>query len=556
MTRTTTTPCRTVDPITLEVLRNKLDGIADEMEATLIRSSFSPVVKESMDASASLFTIDGTTLAQATAIPIHLATLIPCVARIIETFPVATMREGDLFILNDPYLGGTHLPDFAVIMPVFHGEIPVALSCTMTHHQDVGGMTAGSVPTDATEIFQEGIRIPPLRLRSGDAWNDTLLALLKQNVRMPETFLGDLNAQVAGCATGARRVQELAAVYGTDQLAAMFAELLDRSERLTREAISALPDGRYTYVDFLDNDGVELDKRVRVEVTAIVEGDTIVFDFTGTSLQTTGPINAVPSGALAAAFFTVRAVTDPLIPTNGGCIRPVRLVLPEGSLVNPNEPAPVNTRTVTIKMMAACMLGAFRECIPDKIPASDAVVMNGIVWSGIRDDGSRYVLSEMIAGGSGAAIDRDGLDVIETDVTNCMNLPVESLEMNTPIRMHQCAIRPDSGGLGQYRGGNGVIREYELLEGTARITHRGERFFSEPPGTAGGESGMSGESWIVRENGEREDIPSKRVFTMHRGDRLVVQTPGGGGYGPAKARDADAIAMDLRNGKTTLSQAR
>ena len=231
-----------VDPITLEVLRNRLDGIAEEMELTLVRSSFSPVVKESMDASASLFTLEGTSLAQAAAIPLHLATLIPCVDRILKTFPVETMREDDVFVINDPYLGGTHLPDIAVILPVFHEGRPVALACTMTHHQDVGGMTAGSVPTDATEIFQEGIRIPPLKLRDAGEWNQTLLDVLERNVRMPMTFLGDLHAQIASCSIGARRVAALAAEHGAVALDAMFEALIARSEELTRQAIRALPE--------------------------------------------------------------------------------------------------------------------------------------------------------------------------------------------------------------------------------------------------------------------------------------------------------------------------
>lgn len=541
----------TSDPVTLEVVRNKLDGIANEMQATLTRSSFSPVVKESMDASSSLFTARGVTLAQATAIPIHLATLIPCVSKFIETFPPESMEAGDIYTLNDPYLGGTHLPDFAVVMPVFQSGQLIALSCTMTHHQDVGGMTPGSVPTNATEIFQEGIRVPPLKLRSGGIWNETLLAILKRNVRTPEMFIGDLNAQVAGCATGVRRVEELANLYGAEELVDMFEELIDRSERMTRQAIRELPDGRYNYFDYLDNDGVDLDQRVRVEVTAIVEGDEICFDFTGTSPQTRGPINAVPSGALAAAFYTVRAITDPLIPTNGGCLRPVRLVLPEGSLVNPKEPAPVNTRTVTIKMAAACMLGAFRKCIPDRMPASDAVDMHGLVWSGVRNDGSRYVVSEMIAGGAGAGRDRDGLDGIETDVTNCMNLPVESLEMNCPIRVHRSGIRTNSGGAGKHRGGAGIIREYELLEGVARITHRGERFYSNAPGVFGGAPGASSISWIDRADGRREVIPSKHVFSLYPGDRVTIETAGGGGFGSPEERSRDEVAADLRNGKIT-----
>ena len=331
------------DPVTLEVVRNKLDGIANEMQSTLVRSSFSPIVKEGLDASASLFTLEGETLAQATAIPIHLATLIPVVRTVIGKYPVGTMREGDIYIMNDPYHGGTHLPDIALVMPIFSRGRPIAFSAAMTHHQDVGGMSPGSVPTNATEIYQEGIRIPPLKYRDGDEVNRTLVDMLTLNVRVPETFMGDLNAQVAACSIGARRVGELAERYGSNHLPAIAEELLARSERLARRAIERMPDGRYHYVDWLDNDGVALDEPVRIEVTAEIEGDRVLVDFEGTSPQVRGPFNCVPSGAYAGAYFAVLAMTDSSIPINGGCFRPIELRLPEGSIVNPREPAPVNS---------------------------------------------------------------------------------------------------------------------------------------------------------------------------------------------------------------------
>src|SRR5438067_3144948 len=248
-----------LDPITVDIVRYKLDGIANEMQSTLLRSSFSPIVKEGLDASASLFALDGTTLAQSCSIPIHLATLIPAVAKIIETFPVASMRDGDTYVLNDPYCGGTHLPDIAVVQPVFYDGRPIALSAAMTHHQDVGGMSAGSVPTNATEIYQEGLRIPPLKLRDGGVFNDTLIKMIRQNVRIPDTVMGDLNAQVAACTVAARRLAELADGYGHNQLASIFDELLQRSETMTRKALRAIPEGTYRFVDHLDNDGIELD---------------------------------------------------------------------------------------------------------------------------------------------------------------------------------------------------------------------------------------------------------------------------------------------------------
>ena len=539
------------DPITLEVVRNKLDGIANEMQSTLVRSSFSPIVKEGLDASASLFTLEGETLAQATAIPIHLATLIPVVRTVLGKHPAGTMREGDVYIMNDPYRGGTHLPDIALVMPVFAGGRPIALSAAMTHHQDVGGMSPGSVPPNATEIFQEGIRIPPLKYRDAGEINRTLVDLLCLNVRVPETFMGDLNAQVAACSIGGRRMAELADRYGANRLPALTGELLARSERLVRRAVERLPDGRYSYVDWLDNDGVALDDPVRVEVTVEIAGDRVTIDFEGTSPQVRGPFNCVPSGAYAGAYFAVLAMTDPATPINGGCFRPIELLLPEGSLVNPREPAPVNSRTSTIKRIAGTIIGALRQARPEGAPADAAAALHVLAFGGAREDGSRYVVGELIASGSGASRGRDGVDVIETDGSNCMNLPVEALEMDAPIRVNRSELRPDSGGRGEFRGGLGIRREYEVLSGEVVFTHRGERHRRPARGAAGGGSGACAYSIIRRAGGIEEVIPSKTLVRLEAGDRVEVNTAGGGGYGDPDARAADLLAADLAGGKVS-----
>jgi N-methylhydantoinase B len=543
-----------LDPITVEVVRNKLEGIANEMEMTLLKSSFSPIVKEGLDASASLFTPDGTTLAQACSIPIHLATLIPAVGNIIATYPVQTMQENDTFIVNDPYCGGTHLPDIAIVAPVFHRGRVIALSAAMTHHGDVGGMSAGSVPTNSTEIYQEGIRIPPLKLREAGAYNDTLVRLLRQNVRMPDTFMGDINAQIAACNVGARRLAELAEVFGAEELTAIFEDLLTRSELMTRKALAVIPAGTYCYVDYLDNDGIELDKPIRIEVAVTISGGNIEFDFTGTSPQVKGPMNCVRSGTLAAACFAVRAVTDPTIPSNGGCFRPLSLHLPEGTIVNPVEPAPVNARTATIKRITGCMIGALAQVVPQKVPAASAGELLVMAFGGRKSTGEQFIVGELVAGGSGASADSDGVDVIETDATNCMNLPAEAMEMEAPIRIHRIALRRDSGGAGMFRGGLGVVREYEVLEGEVSFSHRGERHFSAPAGVDGGGSGAMARSVIRRVDGKEEVIPSKIVTVLHKGDRLTVETAGGGGYGDPLKRDPERVAADVRNGKVSAAR--
>lgn len=541
------------DPITLEVVRNKLDGIANEMQLTLVRSAFSAIVKEGLDASASLFTVDGETLAQALAIPIHLGALAPMVGHLIRSVPPSAMREGDVFILNDTYLGGTHLPDIAVMMPIFAAGQVLAISAAMTHHQDVGGMAPGSTPTNATEIFQEGFRIPLLKLHDAGQPNETLLALLRRNVRLPEILMGDLHAEVAACSIGARRLATLAVTYGAAFLSSLFSELLDRSELMTRRALAALPQGTWRYADYLDNDGVDLDRLVRIEVAVTLGNGTIACDFAGTSPQVRGPFNCVPSGPYAAACFAVRAATDPgqQIPNNGGCFRPIRLTLPEGSLVNPREPAPTGCRTSTIKRITGCILGALREAALDRIPADSASEILIMHFGGTRSDKSRYVTSQLLVSGSGAGPDTDGIDVIETDASNCMNVPAEALMMEAPIRVHRVALNRDSGGAGRHRGGLGGIYEYEILDGEAVLTYRAERHFCQAAGYAGGAPGGFATATIRRATGAEEKIPSKIVTRLLKGDRLIVATAGGGGHGDPHLRDPALLAADVQNGKVS-----
>ena len=450
------------DPITMEVVRHKLDGVANEMQSTLLRSSFSPVVREGLDASASLFTVAGEPLAQAVAIPIHLGTMIPIVRSILDAYPIETMGEGDMFILNDAYAGGTHLPDIGVVTPVFHRGQAIALSACITHHQDVGGMTPGSVPTNATEIFQEGIRLPALRLRERGVVNETLIKLLRLNVRTPDTLMGDLNAQIAACTVGARRLGELASRYGHNLLLSIFEELLNRSEALTRQALRRIPDGVYSCVDWMDNDGVDLDTRIRVEVSVTISDGTMHCRFDGTSPQVRGPINCVPSGSLAAAYFAVRALTDPDIPSNGGCFRPVTMELPWASLVNPVEPAPINARTPTIKRITSCILAAFKEAMPEKVPADSTGETVTQAFGFARSDGKSALSGEFLSGGSGASAHADGVDVIDTDATNCMNLPVEALELDMPVRIERFGLavefRRARMSQGRPRDGPGICR--------------------------------------------------------------------------------------------------
>ena len=544
-----------LDPIAVEVIRNKLEGIANEMQHSLLRSAFSPIVKEGLDASASLFTLEGETLAQSISIPIHLGTLIPIVCKILDRNPVESMTDGDIFIMNDPYLGGTHLPDIAIIMPIFCDGRALGLSATMVHHQDVGGMTPGSVPTNATEIFQEGIRIPPLKFASAGEIDKNLIEILRLNVRLPDIFMGDINSQIAACNVGRRRLEELSMNYDDQFLLDVFTSLLDRSEVMTRDALRQIPSGEYRYTDYLDNDGIVIDERIQISVNAIVSNGEIIFDFDQTSGQVKGPFNCVPSGSLSAACFAVRVLTGSDIPTNGGCFRPIQLKLPEGSIVNPKEPAPVNARTSTIKRIAGCMVSAFQEALPDKVTADSASEMLILQFGGRRQDGQYFVGGELIASGSGAGINNDGIDVIETDASNCMNLPVEALELEAPIRVHRFGLRRDSGGPGKHRGGLGVLREYEILEGEITLTHRGERHYCAARGYNGGLEGARSYSVIIRASGTKEVIPSKLVTELRQSDRLIIETAGGGGYGPPNNRSRELVLADILDDKISEESA-
>ncbi len=336
----------------------------------------------------------------------------------------------------------------------------------------------------------------------------------------------------------------------------LFAELLHRSELLTRHALAEIPNGTYRYVDFLDNDGVELDTPVRIEIAVTIQDGTMHCGFEGTGPQTKGPFNAVPSGSQAVAYFAVRALTELTIATNGGCFRPVTLNLPKGTLVNSVEPAPVNSRTATIKRITSVIIGALKDAMPHKVPADGSSELHVLMFGGQWDSGKRFVVGEFTAGGSGGGPRKDGVDVIETDGSNCMNLPVEALELEAPIRVHRMALRPDSGGAGRFRGGLGCIREFEFLEGEVVLTHRGERHFHPAQGSQGGGDGTCSVSTIVRWDGSKDVVRSKVLTTVSAGDRLVVKTAGGGGYGDPKEREQEAVREDMRNGKVSEAAAR
>ena len=546
-----------LDSITLEVLRNRLDAIANNMESTLVKCAASPSVKEGADCSVALFDLNGDTVAQGVAVPLHLGSMPPAVKTMLRQFPPHTLPEGDMLIMNDPYDGGQHHPDLLVLVPVVYRGETVAFAVSLAHHQDVGGRTPGSNPTDSTDIFEEGLCIPPMKLVSDGVLVEPVESFIRANVRRPDLLFGDLTAQMACGKGAAAELIGLFEKYSRDTMLEAMAELMNRAERQTRQLIEQIPDGTYRFTDWLDNDGIDLDRRINITVAVTITGSDLHADFTGTSPQVRGPINAVPSCTLSSVRYAVRVITNPSIANNEGCYRMIRLTLPERSLLNPRRPAPVNNRAVTLRRTVDTVMGALAQALPGRIPAAS----NGhplVARFGGYDDiaDQLFIVSESGTGGMGARPGKDGIDCIHTETSNSMNVPIEVTERVAPLRIHHYRIRKDSGGAGLFRGGCGFEKEYECLTDRCTISHRGERHYTRPWGLAGGKPGASSRSVVMRADGSRERVPSKMNVELRRHDRILFWTSGGGGYGDPLERPAAAVLNDVLDGKVSLTAAR
>ncbi len=543
-----------VDPITLEVLRNRLEAIAQEMQDALVRSAYSNIIKEGHDCSAALFDASGEVIAQATALPAQLGVLPTAVKRMVAMFE-GKCSDGDVLIVNDPYDGGTHLPDICLIAPIVKGGAVAAYAACIAHHQDIGGKTPGSLPTDSTDIFQEGLRIPPIKLYENGVPNETAFAFIARNVRLPKVTVGDLGAQLASLHVGKTRLAALLDEHGTEAFKAYMAELLDRAERVTRQFIAAIKAGSYSFEDYLDDDGIDRNTLVCIRATVSVSGSDLHIDFAGSSPQLNGPLNADRAALMSAVYFAVKSVTDPMGPTNGGSFRPIRLHLPEASVVNPRAPAPVNARTHTMKRIVDTLLGAMVQAMPGRIPAAPCGSVRVAIFSGLYDNGEPYMCSDFSTGGTGGQPQRDGVDSLETDIANTMNMPAESLELNYPIRVISYRLWADSAGAGRQRGGLGVEREIEILRGRVTMTLREDRHRTQPWGLYGGRPAPLAVAEIKRGNGEYEEIPSKGVYGLSAGDRVRCRVSGGAGYGDPLQRIPAQVREDVIDGKVTIEAA-
>lgn len=518
-----------IDPITLEVFNHRFSAIAEEMGTALRRSAFSPNIKERQDYSCALFTADGSMAAQAAHIPVHLGSAPLSVQ---AAMAAVEMREGDVVVLNDPFAGGTHLPDVTVVAPIFAsgGPRPVAFVANRAHHADIGGGAPGSMGL-ATEIYQEGLRLPPVRLVRGGELDSDILRLFLANTRVEDERRGDLMAQLAALRIGQTRIAEQFATHGVSLTLKAMVALQDYSERLMRAAIRRLQPGTYRGVDWLDDDGIsDGPVELRVAITLRTDGSAAV-DFRGSAAQVPGSINANYAVTIAAILYTFQLVAGDEIPANSGLARPIAVEAPPGTIVNARFPAAVAAGNVeTSQRIVDVLLKALAGACPDRIPAASNGSMNNLSIGGFDPKrGKTFAYYETIAGGCGAGPEGDGASGRHSHMTNTLNTPLEALERAYPMEVVRYGIRRGSGGRGKHRGGDGIVREIEMLA-TASVSLLAERRRIRPYGANGGEAGAPGSDWVTAK-GRRRRIRGKVTLQLQPGDRIRIETPAGGGWG-------------------------
>lgn len=536
-----------VDPITLEVMRNVLQSIAEEMGAALIRTALSTNIKDRRDCSSGIYTIDGGLVAQAEHIPLHLGLMPAVVKKVLEYYPPEQMQPGDAIMVNDPFVSGSHLPDISVLAPVFYQGKPVALVANLAHHVDVGGMTPGSLPVQATEIFQEGIRIPPMKVRKQGVFNDELVGFIKHNVRTPHEFEGDLQAQLAGCNVGERRLVEVYEKYGLEHMQTYMNGLMDYSnQRMTKE-LQKLPDGSWEFEDYLESDG-QTEQQIPIHCKITIDGGHAVVDFTGSSPQVQGSINSTRAVTLACVYYAFKAVCDPDVPSNEGAFRPIEVITPHGSIVHPKFPAAVNSANAnTAQRVVDAVLGAFSQFVPHRVPAASSGSMNAVTVGGIHPrTGKYYSYIECYGGGQGALYNQDGMDGVHSNMTNTRNAPVEVIETEYPIQVMNYSLAPLNGGEGKYRGGAGLHRELKVLDHDAYVTISMERCHIKPWGLCGGEGGTTSSCSLTDAEGNTTVLSSKFAGRVKDGSIISISTAGGGGYGSVNERDPQSIMRDVQ----------
>ena len=544
-------PGSELDPITLEIVFNALKSVADETFIALMKSAYSTNIKERRDHSTAIMDADGRLIVQADAsLPIHIASMTGLMSALLDKYG-RDIRPGDMFIANDPHVaGGTHLPDINLALPVFAEDGLIGFVCNIAHHADVGGMAPGSMAGGMSEIFQEGLRLPVIRLFRDGALQEDLLDLILLNVRLPNERRGDYYAQIAAGRLGERRLLEILEAYGRDTLLTVFAEIVDRTAMRMRSSVRAIPDGVYRFEDVMDDDGLgatDIPIRLRIEVA----GDAIRFDFAGTAAQVRGNINVPLNATRAAVCYTLKALLDPEAPNNQGMLEIPDISAPEGSLLNARFPAPVAARANTCQRIVDVIIGALAGALPQAAVAAANGANTTAVFSGVDPrTGAGYLYLETLGGGSGGRAARDGKDGIQVHITNTSNLPVEAIETEYPLRVESYEFVEDSGGAGKHRGGLGLRRAIGPVGHRCTFNGAGERFVHRPWGLFGGGAGASGQFLLKDEDGGQTrlaDKPSGIVVGPQAS--IVIESPGAGGYGAPSERSAEALRDDGESGK-------
>jgi N-methylhydantoinase B len=541
------------DPATFEVFRNAISGLADEMAITILRTAHSQIVGSSMDFSAALCDPGGRVIAQANTIPVHLGSVPDAMAAVLGRFGEA-IRPGDVYLLNDPDLGGMHLPDIFAVMPVFTGRELLGFTVSVANHADVGGFFPGSMSVQATSIFGEGIQIPPSRLIDAGTLNQTFLDLILRNSREPELLRGDLDSQLSACQTGAQGLLDLAARHGTAGLRELAGELLDYSELLLREVLADARHGTFKFSDHLDDDGIS-DQPVPLRVAVTVSGDGIDFDFTGSSPQVESALNATASFTRSACYTALQAAVGTQIPANSGFYRPLSFVIPEASILHGRRPAARGARGLTGHRLIDLVLGALAEAFPGTVPAAGDGGPNSLAIGISDEQGTPRVVWDVLCGGWGARPDRDGVDGISPLGANLANVPVEEIELSGFVRIDGYGLLPDTGGAGQWRGGLSTFRDITLLHGSGTLQVRSDRRRFLPYGLQGGRPGTPCLNILNPGRPGERLLPTKPNITIGRGDTHRHVTAGGGGYGDPLDRHPRIVLDDVLDEKVSRAAA-
>ncbi|MFP4036844.1 MAG: hydantoinase B/oxoprolinase family protein [Desulfobacteraceae bacterium] len=547
---------KTVDPITLEVMRNACQSVAEEMGAALIRTALSPNIKDRRDCSTAIYTADGDLVAQAEHIPLHLGLMVSVVRKTLERYPIERLEPGDAIITNDPYISGSHLPDVVMITPVFLEGECVALLANLAHHVDMGGMVPGGMPTISTEIFQEGIRIPPVKLKKKGEVDEEIMGLISNNVRTSYEMRGDFQAQMAANNVGERRIREVISRYGVDETRFYMDAIMDYAERRMTNAINDLPRGDFVFEDYLEGDGL-IDDFLKIAVSLSISDGRILVDFTGTNDQARGSVNSTRAVTLACVYYALKSAIGPELPSSGGTFRPVEVITPEGTLVNPRFPAPVSNANInTSQRITEVILGALSKVIPERVPAASTGSMSIFTVGGLdpRTD-EYYSYVETYGGGQGALFNSDGMDGVHVHMTNTMNTPTEVIEIAYPLRVERYGLVPDSEGPGRFRGGLGLTREITTVNHRTTISIGTERRAIRPWGLEGGKPGGASATWVIEADGTRRDLPTKTTTQVEPGTRIVLQTAGGGGFGDPLKRDPELVRRDVMEGFISVERA-